>query len=102
MTYDRILCAISEEDSEYAIRVLRWLAVSARPLHLEEVAEIVAIDIDREPVFEPDEILEDPLDILSICSSLISITLQETPPFQQVVVLAHYSVKEYLVSVSCQ
>jgi hypothetical protein len=102
MTYDHILCAISEEDSVYAIRVLNWLAVTTRPLCLEEVAEIVAIDIDREPAFEPDEVLEDPSDVLSICSSLISITMQESQPFQQVVVLAHYSVKEYLVSTQCR
>jgi hypothetical protein len=47
-TYNRILCAIDKEDSQYAIRILRWLAFSSRPL-LVEAAEIVAIDINRIP-----------------------------------------------------
>ena len=38
-TYDRILIAIGEEYSEYAMRILQWLTFSARPLSVEEVAE---------------------------------------------------------------
>jgi ankyrin repeat protein len=95
-TYDRILCAISEEDSEYAIRILRWLAFSAQPLSIEEVAEVIAIDIERNPAFDREEVLEDPLDALDICSSLVTITTDEDRG--QLAVLAHYSVKEYLLS----
>jgi DNA-binding transcriptional LysR family regulator len=62
-TYDRILSAISEEDFDYAIRILQWLTFSARPLSIEEVAEIVAIDGDRDPAFNQDEVLEDPLEV---------------------------------------
>jgi ankyrin repeat protein len=110
-TYDRILCAINEEDSEYAVRILRWLAFSSRPLLLEEVSEVVAIDTNRDPMFDQDEVLEDPSDVLDICSSLITITTtnnidRDFPrpshfgyvPSGKVVGLAHYSVKEYLVS----
>ncbi|KFZ01827.1 hypothetical protein V501_09775 [Pseudogymnoascus sp. VKM F-4519 (FW-2642)] len=112
-TYDRILCAINEEDSEYAVRILRWLAFSSRPLLLEEVSEVVAIDTNRDPMFNQDEVLEDPSDVLDICSSLITITTTTTDninqdfprasdfgyvPSGKVVGLAHYSVKEYLVS----
>ncbi|CAG5158427.1 uncharacterized protein ALTATR162_LOCUS5073 [Alternaria atra] len=101
-TYDRILCAIAAEDAVYAVRVLLWLAFSERPLTVDEVAEVVAIDVARDPAFNRDEVLEDPLEALDICSSLVTIAtdngngrLQST---MQVVVLAHYSVKEYLVS----
>ncbi|KAF2818579.1 ankyrin, partial [Ophiobolus disseminans] len=101
-TYDRILCAVAAEDAEYAVRVLLWLAFSNRPLTVDEVAEVVAIDVARNPAFNRDEVLEDPLEALDICSSLVTITtdndnerLQSTG---KVVVLAHYSVKEYLVS----
>ncbi|KFY95523.1 hypothetical protein V500_02750 [Pseudogymnoascus sp. VKM F-4518 (FW-2643)] len=110
-TYDRILCAINEEDSEYAVRILRWLAFSSRPLLVEEISEVVAINPDRDPMFNQDEVLEDPLEILDICSSLITITttdniIEDFPkaskfgyvPSGKVVGLAHYSVKEYLVS----
>ena len=73
-TYDRILCAIDKEDSEYAIRILRWLTCSCRPLRVEEIAEVVAIDVERNPAFNSEEVLEDPSEVLSICSSLVTIT----------------------------
>jgi ankyrin repeat protein len=103
-TYDRILCDISEEDSEYAIRILRWLAFSSRPLLVEEIAEVVAIDVERSPAFNSDEVLEDPLEVLNVCSSLVTITTNEqrflsgSKDRSKVVALAHYSVKEYLIS----
>ncbi|KAH7065082.1 hypothetical protein B0J12DRAFT_24715 [Macrophomina phaseolina] len=101
-TYDRILSAISEADSQYAIRILQWLTFSARSLSVDEVAEIVAIDVKDEPRFDRDEVLEDPLEVLNICSSLITMTTDKRGGrlglARQVVVLAHYSVKEYLLS----
>jgi hypothetical protein len=102
LTYDRILTAISEEDCEYAIRILQWLTYSARPLSFEEIAEVVAIDTTRDPAFDPSEVLEDPLEALNICSSLVTITTDkehEDPRLaKRVIALAHYSVQEYLVS----
>ncbi|KAF2728403.1 hypothetical protein EJ04DRAFT_407814, partial [Polyplosphaeria fusca] len=97
-TYDRILCAIAEEDFDYAIRILQWLAFSDRPLSVEEVAEVIAIDGTRDPAFDRDEVLEDPSEALDICFSLISIRGAGDDSRKQVAVLAHYSVKEYLVS----
>lgn len=101
-TYDRILSAISEEYSEYAMRILQWLTFSARPLSVEEIAEVVAIDVAREPAFDRDEVLEDPLEPLEICSSLVTITKNEADgrsgPAQKIIALAYYSVQEYLVS----
>jgi hypothetical protein len=92
---------INKDDAEYAIRILRWLTFSARPLSVEEVAEVVAIDLARNPAFDCDEVLEDPLEVLDICSSLITITTVEKiwdRPGTQIVALAHYSVQEYLMS----
>ncbi|RII22710.1 hypothetical protein CUC08_Gglean013428 [Alternaria sp. MG1] len=101
-TYDRILTAISEEYAEYAMRILQWLTFSARPLSVEEVAEVVAIDVARDPAFDRDEVLEHPLEVLDICSSLVTITTNEVDrrsgSAQRIVALAHYSVQEYLVS----
>jgi len=101
-TYERILCNIAEEDVDYAIRVLLWLAFSDRPLAVDEVAEVVAIDVARDPAFDREEVLEDPLEVLDICSSLVTIATDDSngglESTRQVAVLAHYSVKEYLVS----
>ncbi|KAI9687702.1 MAG: hypothetical protein M1822_001781 [Bathelium mastoideum] len=106
-TYERILCAIDEEHSTYALRILQWLAFSARPLLLEEIAEVVAIDPRCHPVLDRDEILEDPLDALRICSSLVVVSTindeesrvaSKSQRPREILVLVHYSVKEYLTS----
>lgn len=101
-TYDRILCSIAEDDVNYAIRILMWLAFSARPLAVDEIAEVIAIDVARDPAFDQEEVLEDPMEALEICSSLVTITTDDSGRAwelkMQVAVLAHYSVKEYLVS----
>jgi ankyrin repeat protein len=101
-TYDRILIEIDEDDSMYAFRILQWLAFSTRPLTVEEVAEAAAVDPERDPAFERDEVLEDPLEALNICSSLVTMTVNSKDarmnPGQRVLALAHYSVQEYLLS----
>ena len=88
------------------MRILKWLTFSARPLLIEEVAEVVAIDVARDPAFDRDEVLEDPLEALNICSSLVTISTiqakERLGPAQQIVNLAHYSVQEYLVSARLQ
>ena len=112
-TYARILCDIDEEYQQYALHILQWLAFSVRPLHLKEVAEVVAIDINDHPQFDPQRRLPDPEDVLEICSSLIIVTQKssdddefdclESKFYECYVGLAHFSVKEYLVSESiCQ
>jgi hypothetical protein len=45
-TYDRILCPIAAEDAEYAVQMLLWLVFSERPLTVDEVAEVIAIEPD--------------------------------------------------------
>lgn len=69
---------------------------------MHEIAEVVAIDVSRNPSFDREEILEDPLDALKICSSLITTTTTKTAFFRVEyithIVLAHYSVKEFLLS----
>ena len=111
-TYERILCAIDEDYYEYAVRILQWLAFSQRPLLIEEVSEIVAIEVGRNPAFDHDEALEDPLDVLNICSSLVTLATadeydqrglgHDLEPNGKVFLLAHFSVKEYLVSERCR
>lgn len=101
-TYDHILNAIDKDYFQYARRILQWLTFSARPLSIDEVAEVVALDGNRDPAFDRDGVLEDPLEVVNICSSLVTIANDNDSylggPPRQVVVLAHYSVKEYLVS----
>ena len=79
-----------------------------RPLHLKEIAEVVAIDINDQPRFDPQRRLPDPEDVVEICSSLITVTdhLSDdqdlnclySESYGPYVALAHFSVKEYLTS----
>jgi len=130
-TYARILRSIDESWSESVARILEWLVFSATPLRLTEVAELVAIDVDEDPPFDISRRLPEPKDILTMCSSLITMTkekvmhkpnehitreyddigdLEYTSATEEtgdddgleeakiIVRLAHFSVKEYLIS----
>jgi ankyrin repeat protein len=69
---------------------------------MEEIAEVVAIDVDRNPLYNEEEVLEDPMEALDICSSLITISTDvgggKQDSSRQIAMLAHYSVKEYFLS----
>ncbi len=119
-TYDRILCSIPEFYRQYAQNIFIWLTFSKRLLRLDEVAEVTAFVIE-ENSFDAEEILADPEDILTICSSLISFVDANDDvnaslsyrysagnsnarprtgrnSFHQYVVLSHLSVKDYFLS----
>lgn len=94
-TYDRILLNIPEEHRGDAMTILQWLAFSVRPLNLNEIAEVLAIDCDdQDPCFDPDQRLREPRDILDICSSLVALSDGKTGSLS----LAHLSVRDYLLS----
>ncbi|QGA21503.1 hypothetical protein EYB26_009214 [Talaromyces marneffei] len=100
-TYAQILSRISDNDYEVAIRILHWLLFSARPLYIEELAELAAMDMNAEP-FEEIECLWDPADVLNICPNLLT-TIEEHPEDSEkeprlLVRLAHISIREYLLS----
>jgi len=98
-TYERILLNIPDEYSDYAIRILHWLTHSLRPLSLDELSEIVAVNLQGEPWFDPDAVFPEQDDLLAVCSNLVTL---ESPGDREVespvVRLAHFSVQEYLIS----
>ncbi|KAH9203372.1 ankyrin repeat-containing domain protein [Leptodontidium sp. 2 PMI_412] len=102
-TYARILLSIDEDYSQDAFRILQWLVYSARPLRIEEMVEVIAIDTE-ESQLNPENRLPDPRDLLTICSSLvttISVTVNGNNGATNDITelrLAHFSVKEYLIS----
>lgn len=110
--YERILCEIDKVASEHAVRMLRWLAFSKRPLRVEELAEVAALDAERRPAFIRDEVIADPSDILNICSSLVTIDKADgtqpekcvdySPSTGNIIRLTHSSVREYLLSEQCR
>ena len=97
-TYQRTLQEINKADWEFAHRLLQCVAVAARPLRVEELAEFLAFDFKAGPTpkFREGWRLEDAVDaVLSTCSGLLAIVNVEG---SSVVQFTHFSVKEYLTS----
>ena len=94
-TYDRICNNIQESDRAVASRALLCLAQAARPLLLSEVSEAALIDVDTMEIDA--ETRWYPEDLLEVLGSLII-----HDPSDNVTVLAHHSVKEYLTSDQCK
>ena len=91
-TYERILLGIDELWRDDVHKVLQWLCFALRDVTLGEVVDALAVTVVDGPSFDPDERYADPRDILTRCSSLVSTARGD------VLRLAHFSVKEYLVS----
>ena len=100
-TYERVLREINKANREYARRLLQCLTVALRPLRVEELAEVLAIDFDALakggiPQSNPKWRWTDQHQaVLSTCSSLIAIVDDGR---SKVVQFSHFSVKEYLTS----
>jgi ankyrin repeat protein len=97
-TYQRILKEISNANQKEAHQLLQCLAVAYRPLRVEELAEVLALDVDVGgiPKFNPDWRWEDhEAAVLSACSSLVSVIIDDG---SRVVQFSHFSVKEFLTA----
>ena len=71
-TYERILNGIPDTFYREAYTALHLLAVSFRPLGVDELAEAVAIDSENETFVPEDHRLRDVYDVLEICSTLVT------------------------------
>ncbi|KAH9958459.1 hypothetical protein BC827DRAFT_1269518 [Russula dissimulans] len=75
-TYEQTLRLVDKEKQAYAYRLFQCLVVSARPLHVEELAELFAIQPNEEPIptfnadWRPEKAEES---ILSACSTLVTV-----------------------------
>jgi len=97
-TYERTLQGIPKEQWQHAHRLFQCLVVAIRPLRVEELAEIFAVEFDSDTVpnlvegWRPDNPEEA---VLSACSTLIAaIEDNGSKCFQ----FSHFSVKEFLIS----
>ena len=94
-----MLREIKKPNRDHAERVMQCLVVAIRPLRVEELAEVLAVDFeDAEgiPKLKPDWRWEDQEQaLLASCSSLIVIFGTGS---SRVVQFSHFSVKEYLTS----
>ena len=94
-----MLREIKKPNRDHARRLLQCLAVAIRPLRVEELAEVLAVDFDDGsgiPKLKPGWRWEDQEQaLLTSCSSLI--TIVDTGA-SRVVQFSHFSVKEFLTS----
>ena len=97
-TYQRILKGINNKNQKEAHRLLQCLAVALRPLRAEELAEVLALDVDAGgiPTINAKWRWEDhEAGVLFACSSLVSVINDRG---SRVVQFSHFSVKEFLTS----
>jgi Ankyrin repeats (many copies)/Ankyrin repeat len=97
-TYERILQGIPKEKFQHARRLFQCIVAAIRPLRVEELAEIFAIEfganeatnlVDGWRPENPEEAVH------SVCSSLIAIIDDRG---SKIVQFSHFSVKEFLTS----
>lgn len=106
-----MLINIDPNFQERVISVLKWLAVSRRPLIVEELAEAFILDYNLPVPFNEDEQLFEPNDILKYLSGLVETTeitannlylrsysrvWYERKALE--IRFCHFSIKEYLIS----
>ena len=101
-TYERMLKEIGKVNPHQAYRLLQCLTVATRPLRVEELAEVLALDFDQTedgiPTLNQAWRWDDKQQgVLSTCSSLIVIVNNQASG-ACVVQFAHFSVKEFLTS----
>jgi hypothetical protein len=98
-TYERVLKEIKKPNRDHARRILQCLVVAIRPLRVEELAEVLAVDFDSAdgiPKLNPNWRWEDEEQaLLASCSSLIAIVESDK---SLVVQFSHFSVREFLTS----
>ncbi|KAH9162722.1 hypothetical protein EDB89DRAFT_1860579, partial [Lactarius sanguifluus] len=99
-TYERVLKEIGMANRDHARHLLQCLTAAARPLRVEELAEILALDFDdakgATPKLNEDWRWEDrQRAVLSTCSSLIT---EVDDGVSRVIQFSHFSVKEFLTS----
>ena len=98
-TYLRVLKEIKKPNRDHALRVLQCLVVAIRPLRVEELAEVLAVNFDDEegmPKLNPNWRWDNQEQaLLSSCSSLIAIVKSKR---SRIVQFSHFSVKEFLTS----
>jgi hypothetical protein len=103
-TYERMLRDILKANPDQAYRLLQCLTVATRPLRVNELAEILALNFDDAkdgiPALNKDWRWDDEQQcVLATCSSLIVVVeLDDFPGTTHVVQFAHFSVKEFLTS----
>ena len=97
-TYERILKKINDANPKQAHRLLQCIMAAHRPLRVEELADVLALDVDEggiPRIYSRSRWKDHEAAVLSTCSSLVYVVNQDG---SQVVQFCHTSAKEFLMS----
>src|SRR5882757_2291960 len=97
-TYERILREIRKPNQRLAHRLMQCLVAAVRPLQVEELAEVLALNFDAEgiPKLNSNWRWEDQeAAVMLACSSLVTIVKDGD---LRIVQFSHFSVKEFLTA----
>lgn len=92
-TYMLILTNVPDCNKPNTTRILQFLTFSQRPLRIDELVDVIAVDLEHEPSFDIRSRMPVPMEILRYCPSLVAFS-EETHEIR----LAHFSVKEFITS----
>ena len=100
-TWERLLLDIDAaqnlpRDRETVKKILQWLVAAARPLTLNEIRAAIAVQ-KYEANIELGNKLHDPQWLFKLCGPLVRLSSDQTPDKQELS-LAHFSLKEFLLS----
>ena len=97
-TYEQTLRMIDKQKWDYANRLFQCLVVSKRPLRVEELAELFAVqpNVETIPTFDASLRPTNPEEfVLLACSTLVTVV---NVAGKKIVQFSHFSVREYLTS----
>ncbi|KAH8598616.1 ankyrin repeat-containing domain protein [Bisporella sp. PMI_857] len=104
-TYARILTNIPSEHVHHTRRLLQILTYSERALKIEEAVDAIAVNVGPDVAsgarFDPKDRMPRPEEITRYCSSLVVLIETEDRDEKKArkeIQLAHFSVKDYLIS----
>lgn len=99
-TYTRILKSIPDEHMHHTVRILQLLTFSERPLRINEIVDAIAVQTENAR-FDPENRMPIPEEISWYYPSLVAVVSSRDPRSGRIkteIQLAHFSVKEYLLS----
>jgi ankyrin repeat protein len=97
-TYERVLMEIRKPNQAHAHQLLQCLVAAVRPLRVDELGEVLAVDFDMEgiPKLNLGWRWQDQEEaVMSACSSLVIIVKDGD---SRIVQFSHFSVKEFLTA----
>jgi hypothetical protein len=108
-TYNRILNKVNKRNRPLVQNILQCVCFFERPISVEEVRHIYRIGNHRKPPFDSEDALFNQKDVIDLCSGLLCLVFVHNwyadrnswSPYtcdMETVQLAHFSVKEYLLS----